>query len=129
MTYLVLAGGRPQNRGAWFPSGRRGADALRHAGHDVDVRDADSSLLAALSESSYDAVLIALHGGAGEDGALRQVLELDGLPYVGSAADACRAGWGKPPAKALAVAAGLSTPESVTLPHTTFRELGATAVL
>ena len=74
-------------------------------------------------------MLIALHGGAGEDGALRQVLELTGVPYVGSTPDACRAAWDKPTAKATAVAAGLSTPESVTLPHATFRELGATNVL
>jgi D-alanine-D-alanine ligase len=129
MTYLVLAGGLSHERDVSLRSGRRCADALRAAGHDVDVRDADSSLLAVLSEGTYDAVLIALHGGAGEDGALRQVLELTGVPYVGSTPDACRAAWDKPTAKAVAIAAGLSTPESVTLPHSTFRELGATAVL
>jgi D-alanine-D-alanine ligase len=129
MTYLILAGGLSHERDVSLRSGRRCADALRHAGHEVDVADADSSLLARLSETSYDAVLIALHGGAGEDGALRQVLELTGVPYVGSTPDACRATWDKPTAKALALAAGLSTPASVTLPHSTFRELGATAVL
>ncbi|MBK5308143.1 MAG: D-alanine--D-alanine ligase [Frankiaceae bacterium] len=129
MTYLILAGGLSHERDVSLRSGRRCADALRAAGHDVEVCDADSSLLARLSETPYDAVLIALHGGAGEDGALRQVLELTGVPYVGSTPDACRAAWDKPTAKATAVAAGLSTPESVTLPHATFRELGATAVL
>jgi D-alanine-D-alanine ligase len=134
MTYLVLAGGLSHERDVSLRSGRRCADALRAAGHDVEICDADSSLLARLSEASaehspYDAVLIALHGGAGEDGALRQVLELTGIPYVGSTPDACRSAWDKPAAKAIAVAAGLSTPTSVTLPHATFRELGATAVL
>jgi D-alanine-D-alanine ligase len=134
MSYLVLAGGLSHERDVSLRSGRRCADALRSAGHEVEVADADSALLARLSDSSaghtpYDAVLIALHGGAGEDGALRQVLELTGVPYVGSTPDACRATWDKPTAKALAVAAGLSTPASVTLPHATFRELGATAVL
>ena len=129
MTYLVLAGGLSHERDVSLRSGRRCADALRHAGHDVEVRDADSALLAALSAGSYDAVLIALHGGAGEDGALRQVLDLVGVPYVGSAPDACRAAWDKPTAKAVAGRAGLSTPDSVTLPHAVFRELGAAAVL
>ena len=129
MTYLILAGGLSHERDVSLRSGRRCADALRAAGHDVEVRDADSSLLARLSETAYDAALIALHGGAGEDGALRQVLELIGLPYVGSTPDSCRAAWDKPTAKATATAAGLSTPPSVTLPHATFRELGATAVL
>lgn len=129
MTFLVLAGGLSHERDVSLRSGRRCADALRSAGHDVDVLDADSSLLATLSESSYSSALIALHGGAGEDGALRAVLDLVGLPYVGSTPDACRATWDKPTAKALALAAGLSTPDSVTLPHATFRELGAAAVL
>jgi D-alanine-D-alanine ligase len=129
VSFLVLAGGLSHERDVSLRSGRRCADALRSAGHDVEIADADSSLLARLSETSYDAVLIALHGGAGEDGALRQVLELTGVPYVGSTPDACRSTWDKPTAKALALAAGLSTPESVTLPHATFRELGASAVL
>ena len=129
MSYLVLAGGLSHERDVSLRSGRRCADALRHAGHAVDVLDADSSLLGTLSESSYDAVLIALHGGAGEDGALRQVLDLTGVPYVGSTPDACRVAWDKPAAKAVLRAAGLSTPGSVTLPHATFRELGAAAVL
>jgi D-alanine-D-alanine ligase len=129
VSYLVLAGGLSHEREVSLRSGRRCADALRSAGHDVELADADSALLARLSETPYDAVLIALHGGAGEDGALRQVLELAGVPYVGSTPDACRSTWDKPTAKALAVAAGLSTPSSVTLPHATFRELGATSVL
>ncbi|MDT7548740.1 MAG: D-alanine-D-alanine ligase [Actinomycetota bacterium] len=129
MTYLILAGGLSHERDVSLRSGRRVADALRSAGHDVEVRDADSSLLARLSDTSYHAVLIALHGGAGEDGALRQVLELAEVPYVGSTPDACRSAWDKPTAKAIALAAGLTTPRSVTLPHATFRELGATAVL
>jgi D-alanine-D-alanine ligase len=127
--YLVLAGGLSHERDVSLKSGRRVLDALRSAGVEADLRDADASLLSVLSATPYDAVLVALHGGAGEDGALRQVLELTGVPYVGSTPDACRAAWDKPTAKAVAIAAGLSTPESVTLPHSTFRELGATAVL
>ena len=129
MTWLVLAGGLSHERDVSLRSGRRCADALRQVGADVEIRDADPSLLSALAETSYDAVLIALHGGAGEDGALREVLGLAGVPYVGSAPDACRMAWDKPTAKSVLVGAGLSTPESVTLPHATFRELGATAVL
>ena len=129
MTWLVLAGGLSHERDVSLRSGRRCADALRHAGHEVDVLDADSALLATLSDTSYDAVLIALHGGAGEDGALRQVLDLVEVPYVGSTPDACRAAWDKPAAKAVVARAGIATPPSVTLPHGAFRELGATAVL
>jgi D-alanine-D-alanine ligase len=129
MTWLVLAGGLSHERDVSLRSGRRCVDALRHHGQDVDLRDADPALLPTLAETSYDAVLIALHGGAGEDGALRQVLDLVDMPYVGSTPDACRAAWDKPTAKAIVAAAGLSTPPAVTLPHATFRELGAGVVL
>jgi D-alanine-D-alanine ligase len=124
---LVLAGGLSHERDVSLRSGRRVADALRHAGAGVDVRDADASLLESLA--AYDAVFIALHGGAGEDGALREVLDLAGMPYVGSTPDACRLAWDKPTAKALLRRAGLLTPDAVVLPHAAFRELGAGAVL
>ena len=110
-------------------SGRRALDALRAAGADADLRDADAQLLTTLESGDYDAVLVALHGGAGEDGAVREVLEIAGVPYVGSGPAACRLAWDKPVAKAICARAGLSTPASVVLPHAAFRELGAGAVL
>lgn len=127
---LVLAGGLSHERDVSLRSGRRVADALRHVGGvDVSVADADAGLLDHLATSPYDAVFVALHGSAGEDGALREVLDLAGVRYVGSTPTACRAAWDKPTAKAVLRAAGLATPDAVTLPHATFRELGAGAVL
>ena len=127
--YLVLAGGLSHERDVSLRSGRRIADALKHEGVDAVVRDADASLLSHLASTPYAAAFVALHGGAGEDGALREVLDLVGLPYVGSAPDACRIAWDKPAAKAAVRCAGLATPEAVVLPHAAFRELGAAAVL
>ncbi len=127
--FLVLAGGLSHERDVSLKSGRRVLDALRSAGVEADLRDADASLLSVLADTPYDAVLVALHGGAGEDGALREVLDVAGVPYVGSPPAACRMAWDKPTAKALAVRAGLTTPASVVLPHAAFRELGASAVL
>jgi D-alanine-D-alanine ligase len=60
---------------------------------------------------------------------VRTGLDLAGIPYVGSTADACRVAWDKPNAKAAVRAAGLRTPDWVALSHSTFRELGAAAVL
>jgi D-alanine-D-alanine ligase len=74
-------------------------------------------------------VLPLLHGETGEDGAVREVLELVGVPYVGSRPSACRAAFDKPVAKAVVTRAGLHTPAGVALPHETFRELGAAAVM
>ena len=127
--YLVLAGGLSHERDVSLKSGRRVLDALRAEGVDADLRDADASLLTTLAEGDYAAVLVALHGGAGEDGALREVLDVADVPYVGSPPAACRMAWDKPTAKALMSRAGLATPASVVLPHSSFRELGAGAVL
>jgi D-alanine-D-alanine ligase len=129
MSALVLAGGLSHERDVSLRSGRRVLDALRSVGVDADLRDADAGLLDALADGSYDAVLVALHGGPGEDGSLREVLELAGVPYVGSTPSACRVAWDKPTAKALAGRAGLATPHAAVLPHATFRELGASAVI
>lgn len=125
----VLAGGLAYERDVSLRSGRRVAEALRHVGVDTRVLDADAELLPALVADPVDALFIALHGATGEDGALRSVLELAAIPFVGSRAGPCRIAWDKPSAKAAVRAAGHHTPEWVALPHATFRELGAHAVL
>ncbi len=93
------------------------------------MRDADVSLLPALLADPPSAVFIALHGSTGEDGSLRGVLELCGVPYVGPDARAARLAWDKPSAKAVLREAGIATPDWVALPHDRFSELGAVAVL
>jgi len=129
MRALILAGGLSFERDVSLRSGRRVCDALRSAGVEAEVRDADATLLTHLAGSAPDAVFVALHGAPGEDGAIRGVLDLAGVPYVGATPPACRLAWDKPIAKALLREAGVATPDSVTLPHSTFRELGAHAVL
>lgn len=129
ITVVVLAGGLAYEREVSIRSGRRVCDALKATGASVRVLDADAELIAALAADRPDAVFVALHGGTGEDGALRTVLDLIGVRYVGSDAATCRVVWDKPNAKAAVRAAGLSTPDWVALPHSTFRELGAAAVL
>ena len=126
---VVLAGGISHERDISLRSGRRVADGLNALGHRVALRDPDASLLGFLNESRPDVVWPALHGASGEDGALRGLLELTGVPFVGSRADASRLAWSKPAAKTVIERAGVSTPRSVTLPQETFRELGAGSVL
>jgi D-alanine-D-alanine ligase len=125
----VLAGGLSYERDVSLRSGRRVADALHRAGIDVRLRDADAGLLGDLADTSPDAVYIALHGAVGEDGALRGVLDAARVPYVGPSAAASRLAWDKPVAKTVLRSVGLDTPDWLTLPHDTFRELGAAAVL
>jgi D-alanine-D-alanine ligase len=104
-------------------------DALRAAGLSAELRDADVSLLPTLREDPPDAVVIALHGATGEDGSLRGVLDLCGIPYVGCDARTARLAWDKPTAKSMLREAGIPTPDWVALPHDRFSELGAVAVL
>jgi D-alanine-D-alanine ligase len=126
---VVLAGGLSHERDVSLRSGRRIADALRAVDVDVEVLDVDGHLLARLAADRPDVVFPALHGAYGEDGAVRGVLELLGIPYIGSRPDASRLAFDKPMAKAALRAAGVCTPDSVALPHDTFRDLGAAAVL
>ena len=129
LTAVVLAGGLAYEREVSLHSGRRVCEALKQAGVVVRLLDPDGELLAGLDGDRPDAVFVALHGAAGEDGALRSVLDLAGVPYVGADAAACRMAWDKPTAKAVVHSAGLPTPDWVALPHSTFRELGAAVVL
>lgn len=126
---LVLAGGLSHERDVSLRSGRRVAEALRDTGLQVEQRDVDAGLLGALSADRPDAVFPVLHGVTGEDGTLRSVLELLGLPYVGAEPGPSRIAFDKPTAKTVMERTGLSTPASVVLPHETFRELGADALL
>lgn len=126
---VVLAGGLSHERDVSLRSGRRAVDALKAVGVEAFLADADAALLATLANERPDAAILALHGGPGESGALRTVLDLAGVPSVGATAQASRVAFDKPAAKAVLRTAGLSTPDWVTLPATTFREIGAASLL
>ena len=125
----VLSGGLSHERDVSLRSGRRLSAALRSVGLTVEEWDADGGLLERLKGNRPDAVVVALHGGEGENGSIQSILEMFGVPYVGTDSRACRRAWDKPTAKAELARVGLSTPDWVVLPHSTFRELGAQAVL
>ncbi len=126
---LVLAGGLSHERDVSLRSGRRVAEALRSTGLEVLERDVDGDLLDLLRCDAPSCVVPMLHGETGEDGAIREILELLELPYVGATPAACRTAFDKPVASAVAGRAGIRTPASVVLPATTFRELGAARVM
>jgi D-alanine-D-alanine ligase len=128
-TVAVLAGGLSHERDVSLRSGRRLSSALRDAGLQVEEWDADATLISRLAGNRPDAVVVALHGGAGENGAVQSVLEMLRVPYVGTDPRACRRAWDKPTAKAELARAGLTTPDWITLPNAVFRDLGAQAVL
>ncbi len=129
MEILILAGGLSHERDVSVRSGRRVQEALRDGGHDVVVRDVDTELIPTLQEHPGRVVWPLLHGSSGEDGSIQGLLELLGVPYVGTAAKAARAAWVKPIAKSIYSRSGIATPDYVTLPQSLFREVGAEKVL
>src|SRR5690625_4149052 len=126
---LVLAGGLSHERDVSLRSGRRIAQLLEGAGLVVEVRDLDGDLLPELTGNPPDVVFPLVHGSTGEDGSIRGLLELLGIPYVGAASGASRLASRKPVAKGLVTRAGLATPEFVTLPRSLFQEIGSSAIL
>ena len=125
----VLAGGISHERDISLKSGRRVADALTEFGATVVIREPDSDLLANIAKDKPDVIWPVLHGASGEDGALRDILTLTGVPFVGASPEAARLAWDKSIAKILVARAGIQTPPSITLPKETFRELDAESVL
>ncbi len=122
---LVLAGGLSPEREVSLRSGNQVAQALADVGVDVHVRDVDAGLLAWLDSDAPDVVFPVLHGIAGEDGTIQEVLRMAGRPFVGALPQAARLTFDKPVAKAVLANAGLSTPDSITLPRQAFHDLGA----
>ena len=101
MHVLVLSGGLSAERDVSLRSGRRVAEALRveRPGWEVREHDVDAGLLDRLREHRPDCIVPLLHGAAGEDGALRDVLQSLEIPFVGSLAAASRLAFDKPVAK------------------------------
>ncbi len=125
----ILAGGISHEREVSLKSGRRVADALTDAGASVVIREPDAALLANIRKDKPDVIWPVLHGASGEDGALRDILALTGVPFVGATAQSARLAWDKSIAKILVEREGVQTPASITLPKDTFRELDAEGVL
>ena len=129
MDVMILAGGLSHERDVSIRSGRRVKDALEAQGVTVTLADVDTSLIPTLRGLTNTVVWPLLHGASGEDGSLQALLELTGVPFVGTRSQEARVAWVKPVAKAVFTRAGVATPESVTLPQSLFREAGAEHVM
>lgn len=132
---VVVAGGLSHERDVSLRSGRRLAEALRTQGAEVTEIDATSTFVSRLREAGDAVVISALHGASGEDGSVASVLEVLGLPFVGSSASACRTAWDKVLAKQVVAAdaafraAGGTLAPHVVLTQAAVRDLGARDLL
>jgi D-alanine-D-alanine ligase len=125
----VLKGGRSLERQVSLRSGARAEDALAQLGHQVVPIDAGGDLVRRLKSERPDVAFVALHGAGGEDGTVQELLEILGVPYTGPGVAACRRAMDKPAAKQELRAAGVATPDWVSLNQAAFSELGAADAL
>ena len=135
MKVAVLMGGTTSEREISLRTGRGMAQALRRLGHEVVAVDAASgrllpagedaragapgaaletpgpaALVTAAAIRDAEVVLIALHGGTGENGTLQALLELAGKPYTGSGVMASALAMNKAMSKRVFEQAGVPTP-------------------
>ncbi len=121
----VLKGGRSLERQVSLRSAARVEDALERLGHDVLGVDVGPDLVSRLRSAAPDVAFVVLHGPQGEDGVVQELLEVLGIPYTGSGISASRRAFDKVLAKRELRAAGVPTPDFVSVTQAAFRELGA----
>jgi D-alanine-D-alanine ligase len=125
----VIAGGLSHERDVSLASGRNLVRELGAVGVEAHAYDFDRNLLHSLERDKVVVALPALHGELGEDGEIQTLLELIGMPYVGSRSHACRVAYDKGTARELLRRAGIPVPDSVGLSAQTFRDIGAPALM
>jgi D-alanine-D-alanine ligase len=125
----VIAGGLSHERDVSLASGRNLVRELSALGVEAHSYDFDRNLLHSLERDKVVAALPTLHGQCGEDGEIQTLLELIGMPYVGSRSHACRLAYDKGTARELLRRDGIPVPDSVGLSAQTFRDIGAAALM
>jgi D-alanine-D-alanine ligase len=85
MRVALIAGGPSSEAEVSRASARGVARALLEGGHEPHVLELDGKVAAALVALAPQVVFPVTHGTLGEDGCLQGLLEVLGLPYVGSA--------------------------------------------
>ncbi|OPZ81615.1 MAG: D-alanine--D-alanine ligase B [bacterium ADurb.Bin429] len=112
----VLMGGTSSERDVSLKSGRNVAAALEGGRFTVIPLDFTGDLAPILAlKGQVDVVFPALHGPGGEDGRLQSVLDLLGIPYVGSGPLGSAMAMHKGITKILYREAGIPTPAGITL--------------
>ncbi|MGW8322553.1 MAG: D-alanine--D-alanine ligase family protein, partial [Thermodesulfobacteriota bacterium] len=104
----VIMGGSSSEREVSLNSGRPVAKALSDRGYTViPLEITNETLYHRLLEEKVDVAFLALHGGAGENGAVQGLLEVMGIPYTGSGILASALAMDKVMSKRVFEAAGL----------------------
>lgn len=105
----VLMGGTSAERQVSLASGKAIAAALETRGHNTVVMDLTEHYLSQIQRLRADRVMIALHGGFGENGEVQALLEAYHLPYTGSSTLTCALTMDKAKTKYLLQGMGIRT--------------------
>ncbi|MCS7083609.1 MAG: D-alanine--D-alanine ligase [Aquificaceae bacterium] len=84
MRVIVIAGGDSPEREISLKSASSVLRALANLGHEAYLLEPSSNICNDLASLSPELVFIAVHGSPGEDGRLQGLLDILGIPYVGS---------------------------------------------
>ncbi len=107
----VLLGGISSEREVSLVTGAQVAHALTARGALVETFDtADLGFIDALRSGGFDVAFICLHGRLGEDGTMQGLLEVLGIPYVGSGVLASALAMDKVMSKRVFASHGIPTP-------------------
>ncbi len=106
-------GGRSQEREISLKSGQAVLSALRRLGHEAIALDLEEDFCERLKAIKPDKVFIALHGTYGEDGRVQGLLDLLGIPYVGSGVLGSALAMDKDMTKRMLLSRGIPTPRWV----------------
>ncbi len=106
MNVAVIQGGPSSEAEVSRASAAGVSGALEEAGHRVTRLELEPAMCEKLRAGGFDVVFPVVHGAVGEDGALQGVLEVLGLPYVGSDVLASALAMNKAVARVVLAAAG-----------------------
>ena len=116
ISVALFCGGASGERDISLASGAGAREALEAAGFHVDIFDpVVKDDLVKLVTGSYDVAFICLHGRYGEDGTVQGMLEVLGIPYIGSGVWSSSLAIDKARAKVFYRHFDINTPRSVTL--------------
>ncbi|MBX0356193.1 D-alanine--D-alanine ligase [Halobacillus sp. Nhm2S1] len=121
MKIAVLYGGTSGEREVSLSTGKGIIKALENKGHGVTPIDFSPEKMEEVLNLDVDLVFIGLHGRFGEDGKIQGLLDMLGIPYVGSGVLASALAMDKAKSKQIFSLNGLHTAKSevfdVTDPH------------
>lgn len=129
MKVAVLCGGLSMERSVSLQSGERVFNALVDLGYQASKFDLSVDDIKDLLAWRPDIVYIALHGKAGEDGSIQEVLDLYEIPYTGPDSLACKLTFDKCLAKQIMESKGILTPDYYSFDEDLIKEIGAGKIL